>query len=194
MFIISFAIPTINRPDDLKKAVESVVEQTRLPDELIIVDQSSDNKSKIIVENILKKFPQIKLKYIWDSKIKGLVQARQVAQINSVGSLLLFGEDDIILEKEYCEQIELGFKEKPSMLGSCGNITNFSHTQLYTYIFKFFHLNIFSDPRINVFGFYEGLGHSLIPTTVLSGGVSAWRKEVFDKVGYDMKNNFQKMK
>ena len=61
---------------------------------------------------------------------------------------------------------------------------------MYTYIFKFFHLNIFSDPRINVFGFYEGLGHSLIPTTVLSGGVSAWRKEVFDKVGYDMKNNF----
>ena len=36
MFIISFAIPAINRPDDLK-AVESVVEQTRLPDELIIV-------------------------------------------------------------------------------------------------------------------------------------------------------------
>ena len=101
MFIISFAIPTINRPDDLKKAVESIVEQTRLPDELIIVDQSSDNKSKIIVENILKKFPQIKLKYIWDSKIKGLVQARQVAQVKSVGSLLLFGEDDIILEKEY---------------------------------------------------------------------------------------------
>lgn len=37
---ITAVIPTRNRPVDLVKAVASVLSQTRLPDEFMIVDQS----------------------------------------------------------------------------------------------------------------------------------------------------------
>ena len=122
--MITFAIPTLNRPSALEKAVCSLIKQTRLPDELIIVDQSSNNESKKIITRLLKNYPQIKLKYILDSKISGLVEARRVSFRNSIGSLILYGEDDFIYEKEYCEQIENGFKNFPKMLGCCGMITN----------------------------------------------------------------------
>ena len=38
MLKISLIIPTYNRPDELTVALRSVLEQTRLPDELVIVD------------------------------------------------------------------------------------------------------------------------------------------------------------
>ena len=39
--LITAVIPTRNRPDDLERAVLSICAQSRLPDALIIVDQSS---------------------------------------------------------------------------------------------------------------------------------------------------------
>mgnify|MGYP000465487560 CR=1 FL=1 len=47
--IISAVIPTKNRPHDLLQAVRSILSQKRLPDQLIIIDQSNDN-GKLINE------------------------------------------------------------------------------------------------------------------------------------------------
>ncbi|GBL32941.1 hypothetical protein EMGBS12_12510 [Methylophilaceae bacterium] len=53
--MLTAVIPTLNRPADLVQAVASVCNQIKCPGELIIVDQSSDNVSKIAVKNMLKK-------------------------------------------------------------------------------------------------------------------------------------------
>ena len=42
---ISAIIPTRDRPADLRRAVESILRQTRLPDELLIVDSSDMDTS-----------------------------------------------------------------------------------------------------------------------------------------------------
>lgn len=74
--MLTAVIPTINRPADLVQSVASVCNQIRCPDELIIVDQSSDYASKIAVENLLKTNKKINLIYIHDSRILGLVDAK----------------------------------------------------------------------------------------------------------------------
>ena len=47
----SVVIPTKNRPTELATVIDSLLAQSRLPDQLIIIDQSSPNK--VIREKII---------------------------------------------------------------------------------------------------------------------------------------------
>lgn len=189
--MITAVIPTLNRPDGLAKAVASVLAQSRLPDEFIIVDQSPGNESRLIVKSLWPAESQIKLVYIHDTSISGLVEAKLVATSRASGDIVCFLEDDIVLEVGYLEQIELGFVKLPKMLGCCGIVTNPPHQSPgYNLIFHTFRLGIFKDPRVGLYGCFTGSGHDLILSDVLSGGLSAWKRNVFNVVPFDVANGF----
>jgi GT2 family glycosyltransferase len=189
--MLTVIIPTLNRPSELMNAINSLCTQSRLPCELIIVDQSVDDLSCRAVNIILSKFKQIKLIYIHDPKILGLVDAKRLAVNQACGDIVCFLEDDVVLEPNYIYQIELGFTKNPNMIGCSGVITNPPKVNfLYKFLFVIFHKGIFKDNRIAVNGIYTGYSNSLIKSDMLSGGVSAWRREVFDKVKFDVANGF----
>ncbi|HLF97486.1 MAG TPA: glycosyltransferase family 2 protein [Methylococcaceae bacterium] len=188
---LTVVIPTRNRPDDLGKAVASILAQSRLPDEFLVVDQSAGEESRTAVEALLSGVPRIRLDYIHDPRISGLVEAKQVAAGHATGEIVYFLEDDVVLETDYLEQIERGFAARPEMLGCCGIVTNPPRQPPgYAPLFHLFHRGIFRDPRVGLFGRFEGRGHSLIPCPVISGGLSAWRREVFAAVPFDVANGF----
>ena len=189
--MLSAIIPTRNRPVDLAKAVASVCKQTRQPDEFIIVDQSPGDESFSLVSALMSGFVHIKLVYIHDPHISGLVDAKRVAAERASGDIICFLEDDVILESDYIEQIELGFTNQPEMVGCCGIITNPPHqTAIYETLFRLFHRGIFMDRRVGLYGRFSGRGNQLIASEMLSGGLSAWRREVFKVVPFDVLNGF----
>ena len=189
--IFSAVIPTRNRHKDLAKAVTSICYQTQPPDELIIVDQSAGEESRILVEKQMLKFENIKLIYVHDPLILGLVDAKRVATERAGGDIICFLEDDVILEADFIEQIENGFVVKPEMLGCCGIITNPpNQTVMYEILFQLFHRGIFKDIRVGLYGRYSERGNNLIASEVISGGLSAWRKDVFKVVPFDVLNGF----
>lgn len=188
---ITAALPTRNRPDDLAAAVDSILTQQRLPNELIIVDQSPSDESKRRIEAKFGSASAIKLTYVHDPMIAGLVAAKQVAARLSNTDVLCFLEDDVVLEPSYLAELEDGFLQQADMLGCCGVVVNLPPLPpLYSSMFHLFHLGIFHDPRVGVHGHYEGSGHSLIQSRALSGGLSAWRKEVLDVIPFDVANEF----
>lgn len=187
---ISVVIPTKNRPDDLFAAVSSIASQSRLPDELCIVDQSRDERSKLKVDKALSR-SKIPTQYIHDTSILGLVEAKSVSVKKVSGDLICFLEDDIVLEKNYLVEIERGFIENSSMLGCCGIITNPPvYSKFRLNVFRLFHTGLFYDKRVEVFGNFSGAGHPLILSNMISGGVSAWRREVFKEIEFDVRNQF----
>lgn len=188
---ITAVIPTKNRPIDLMNAVLSVFEQKRIPDEFLIIDQSPGDDSKTGVNALALKFPNINLLYLHDTSITGLVHAKKVATEKASGDIVCFLEDDVVLEPEYLQQIEKGFLDQPNMIGCSGIITNpFPQPAVYNFIFHFFHRGIFRDKRLAVYGFYNGIGHDLISSDKISGGLSAWKKEVFKEIPFDPSNNY----
>lgn len=189
--MISTVIPTRDRPSDLKIAVLSVLNQTRLPDELIVIDQSAGDDGKVSVERLLANVPAIRLVYIHDSKILGLVDAKRVAVQHATGEYVCFIEDDVVLEHDYFEQVELCFLKNKEIIGSCGVITNPPQfSQFYASMFNVFHRGIFADKRVSVFSNPANESLGLIASDKLSGGVSSWRREVFSAVPFDVKNGF----
>jgi len=188
---LTAVIPTRNRPIDLGKAVASVLAQTRLPDTLMIVDQSPGDESRLAVEGLLAGGAALRLDYVHDTAITGLVDAKRVAAGRADGEVVCFLEDDIVLEEDYFEQIERGFAGRPEMLGCCGVVTNLPPLPaFYVGLFHLFHRGVFRDPRVGVHGFVAGRGHALISSHALSGGVSAWRREVFAEIRFDVENDF----
>lgn len=189
--LITAVIPTRNRPEDLERAVLSVCAQSRLPDELIVVDQSVDDASRPRVIAALSKTPQMKVDYVLDARIAGLVAAKQVAVGRAHGDIVCFLEDDVVLERDYVRAIERGFMEHPDMAGSCGVVTNLPPLPpFYFALFHFFHRGIFHDPRVGVTGVITGSELPLIPSDYLSGGLSAYRREVFQVIDFDVANRF----
>jgi GT2 family glycosyltransferase len=190
--ILSAIIPTRNRPEDLLKAVVSIYAQNRLPEELIIIDQSSDSTSREKMEHYhaIASVP-VKLVYILDPKIPGLVAAKDHAVNIAQGEIVCFLEDDVILEPNYMEEIQRGFLNNPSMMGCCGVVSNLPPLpRNYSRYFYWFHHGIFHDTRVSVFSDKKTNQPALIPSNYLSGGLSAYRSEVFSKVKFDLHNDF----
>ena len=191
--MISAVIPTRDRPQDLVGAVESILRQTRLPNELIIVDQSAGVESKELIMNLCsgRQAGQFELVYIHDQAICGLVAAKDVAVTSSRGDIILFLEDDVILDVKYVENMVGGFHDTPQMMGSSGVILEMPRRACcYRAMFHLFHRGIFYDRRVDVHGNPGEWERKLIQSNFLNGGVSAYRREGFEKGKFDTKNGF----
>ncbi len=88
---IGVIIPVFNMEKYLHKCLESVVKQTILFDEVIIVNDGSNDRSQIICEMYCKKYPYIKL---INQENKGLSIARNVGITHSKSDYLIFLDSD----------------------------------------------------------------------------------------------------
>jgi GT2 family glycosyltransferase len=191
MLTISAVIPTKNRFADLRFAVESILAQKRLPEELVIVDQSDSTKSQEMIEYLFSGQPSIRLVYVYDPAVKGLVDAKRVGVERSTGDIVSFLEDDVVLEPEYFEGVEWAFASHPDCIGCGGVITNPARTSgIYIALQRIFLRGIFDDPRLYASAEAVRRPDMLVPCVVLSGGVSSWRRSVFATVQFDVANGF----
>tara|TARA_B100001250_G_scaffold149451_1_gene128044 strand:+ start:40828 stop:41721 length:894 start_codon:yes stop_codon:yes gene_type:complete len=187
---ISAVIPTKNRGYDLVKAVESIYNQLRKPDELIIVDQSDNDSSKTLV-NKLNLPESISLIYIHDRSIKGLVDAKYHSLKYAKFDIISFLEDDIVLEEDYFREIYNTFKLNSKILGCSGVITNANTSNLLYIILHYItHIGIFRDDRPFVYRNLFNKKNKIVSSNVISGGLSSWRLDVFKKISFDTLNNF----
>src|SRR6266446_4517295 len=96
---VSVIIPTKNRPIDLNLTVESLFQQSVLPMQLIVVDQSDTEESKERVERLFAEASfafreAVQLYYIRDPTISGGAVARNRAMQIAQGDVWLFLDDD----------------------------------------------------------------------------------------------------
>jgi glycosyltransferase involved in cell wall biosynthesis len=94
---------TKNRESELKNCVESLVNQTRTIDELVIVDASDNPKTGEYAKS-LKGNIAIRTIYINQTQ-GGMDVARNMGVEKSTGDIVLFLDDDVILNKEYNQEI-----------------------------------------------------------------------------------------
>ncbi len=224
---VSAVIPTKNRPEDLVVAVRSILTQSMPPMELIIIDQSSDPRGRVLVEklfadmysnvqslapqlnaivntqssssklvndvavgvNVTALKPAVELQYVLDSTIAGLVPARAHAVQLAKGDCVMFFEDDVVLEPDYIATMINAFGRRPEMMGATGIIINYKPSFSYRFFHRLFHRGIFHDPRLDWHGSCEK-GDAMIPSLFLNGGLSAYRRDVFNRVAFDCANGF----
>ena len=102
--LISVIIPTYNRPQLLKRAINSVKNQTYSNIEIIIVDGSNNNDAELLFNND-EQYKYIKSTYNHPNVL------RNIGINNSNGQLIAFLDDDDTWEKEKIEKQVKSFEK-----------------------------------------------------------------------------------
>lgn len=116
---ISAIICTLNRADYLRKAIQSLVEQTLNKDlfEIIVVDNNSTDNTQEVVK---KEFGTVtNLHYLFEP-ILGLSQARNTGWKNAKGKYIAYLDDDAIANPSWLEQIIQAFETIEPQPGCVG--------------------------------------------------------------------------
>lgn len=99
----SFVIATRNRPNDLLTTVRSLVAQTVLPAELVIVDSSDETPTRTEIEALCSS-AGIKLDFHHPAP-RGLTVQRNVGIDRSSGDPVFFVDDDVWLDPDCHEEV-----------------------------------------------------------------------------------------
>ncbi len=112
---VSVIIPTYNRPDLVKKAIQSVLNQTYHDFEIIVVDDGIKKRA----EEAVKSFSNQQIRYIKHPQNRGGAAARNTGIRASGGRFIAFLDDD---DEWLPEKLEIQMKEfanTPAEVGFC---------------------------------------------------------------------------
>lgn len=103
--------------------LESVQSQTLYPDEIIVVDGSSDDYTKIALQ---KKAIQNLIYFKVNPEDRGLTRQRNfgISNVNANSEVVCFLDDDTVLENDYFEQLLSTYKLHPEAIAVGGYIIN----------------------------------------------------------------------
>ena len=117
--MISVIIPTRNRCKSLNRTLESI-EKCKYDDlyEIIVVDNGSSDATHSVCEKKKKNLP---IRYIYDER-PGLHVGRNVGYQQSKGEILVYLDDDVILQEQFLQTVSeyMNTEEKIGLL--TGNV------------------------------------------------------------------------
>lgn len=192
----SVIICTRNRVNDLMKCMDSLTIQTRPIFELIIID-SGDR----VLDDVIGKYKNsLSIKYIRCKS--SLTAARNIGIKEGRGDLIVFLDDDVVLDREYIYNVTHVFETYGKEVGAVsGNIISdelrsrcFSSLIRYpvvrrsrNFVFKLFFLYGWGDGRFQPSGFpTHPIGKKDVRfIECLQGASMTFRKEVFENMRFD---------
>lgn len=205
----SLIICTYNRRNAIETLIHSIVAQSVYPNQIIIVDGSLNQETKIYFETTNLK----NLDYFFvDDSNRGLTKQRNygISKVNTDSEIVCFLDDDTVLVGDYFSEIINTYKKFPEAFGVGGYIINESNwifvgdtykATLQEYCFdgwktkegsrlvlrKLLKLDSNEPPGYSS-EFSHGRSVGFLPPSgktykveQLMGGVSSFRKEVLDK-------------
>jgi len=189
---ISVIICTRNRFDDFTKTLSSLIAQTCLPDELIVVDSSDEKELEAHLGSLKLPFP---VRYFRTQP--GLTLQRNRGIRECTNDLIFFFDDDVNLDRNYLAEVKKVFlNDTNHKIGAVGGkiieksppSVRLKFEQFTFYVLrlifgvvgtrngKFYPSGMPSHPhRSQPSGFIE----------CLSGCCMAFRREVFEKAEFD---------
>ncbi len=98
---VSLIVSTYNWPESLELCLNSVMRQTRLPDEVIVADDGSASPTRELVEHI-QKYSPVKLIHVWHEDMGfRLAKIRNKALRAAKSNYIIQIDHDIIIEKNF---------------------------------------------------------------------------------------------
>lgn len=200
------------RPKPLLQLLQSVQEQTVYPNEILIIDGSTNQDTELVLK---QNYIENLIYFLVSDSDRGLTKQRNfgISKANSSSEIVCFLDDDIVLEKDYFEQLLQTYQIHSEALGVGGYISNetqwsFVGDNYIIPINEFYFdgwkrkdgsrfilrkkLGLDSDCPPGYSSLYShGRSVGFLPpsgkvyeTEMLMGGVSSFRKKVFDTIQF----------
>ena len=119
----SLIICTYKRPQALLTLLQSVKQQTLYPNEILIIDGSTNTDTKAVLNQ--NSFENIKY-YLVSKEDRGLTRQRNfgIGKTAHESEIICFLDDDTVLDSNYFKELITTYKDFPNALGIGGYISN----------------------------------------------------------------------
>ena len=105
----SVVVVTKDRPENLRNLLRSLVRQTLMPDEVLVVDNNSSKNYVPVFQDYKDRLP---LRTVIEP-IPGIPSARNRGIHESIGDIILFTDDDCVADKHWVENMVKPFYKNP---------------------------------------------------------------------------------
>jgi len=121
---VSVIIPTYNRPDHLGEALDSILVQSTPPQEVLVVDDSTDERISELVGARVQEFSAkgVSLRYMRNPRERSAAIARNVGLEHTGSEIVLFMDDDVVLGPGYMEAVLSVYRTHPDAVGVQGHM------------------------------------------------------------------------
>lgn len=205
----SLIICTFQRPDALVKLLDSVSEQTKYPDEILIIDGSTDNQTRDVLAE--KNFRNTQYFKVLENQ-RGLTRQRNfgIKKVSGKTEIICFLDDDVVLKMDYFENLLKTYIKYPHAIGVGGYIidaVNWEENEeaaIGDFVYDGFKrklgsrnllrkkFGLLSDTPPGIMpkasnGFSTGFlppSGKVYPVEHFMGGVASYRKELFQKIRF----------
>jgi GT2 family glycosyltransferase len=179
-------IATYERPEELRRMLGSLAEQTRLPERTIVVDASRDSRTRDVVEAMSGR---LSIHYETAETPSAAQQRNQGARLVST-PLVAFIDDDTTLEPGTCEKLCAPFERDPQTGGVAGRLVGGDRPVPRGLLWWYYRLQAgfnhptygarLFGPAINCYPSYtEAAGQELIPAEWLGSTCVFYNTEAF---------------
>lgn len=119
--LVSVIIPTYSRPDNITRAIESVLNQTYTPIEIIVVDDNGEGTPyQLQTEEILKQYiDNSQITYIKHKENRNGSVARNTGLKNSHGQYVNFLDDDDVFAPDKISKQVYRLSQTHDSIGAC---------------------------------------------------------------------------
>lgn len=174
MYSVSVIIPSCERPNLLAQAVKSVQNQTRKPNEIVVVNDASTESYDEVIKGLKKEAESkdISFTYVYNQKQEGGAESRNIGVRNSSGNILMFlDDDDTWTEHKIADQLDVFKNNEEVGLVYSGRIV-VDGSDRDQELFKV-------NPKDKGFVYPEILYHNIIGIT----SSVALKKDIFEEAG-----------
>ncbi len=187
---LSVVICTKDRPAELDLCLGSLSRQTRLPAEVIVVDASTNLPEREVNEFRSRIGPECNVELL--RAAPGLTRQRNIGVQVASGSVVLFLDDDTVLDENYVKEIAAVYEQdhESKIAGAGGAIIpdpTLRESRLRRAFRRVFLLPSFGRGRVKRSGYQEFAfsPRELLEVEFLSGCNMSYRREVFDCLHFD---------
>ncbi|MBN1844593.1 MAG: glycosyltransferase family 2 protein [Sedimentisphaerales bacterium] len=115
---LTVIIPTLQRAASVRRLLDSIARQSRLPEQILVVDASEDRDTETVVQQA---DAVLRGRLTYFRSERGLTRQRNFAIHKARGDLVGFFDDDVVLDEEYLERMAEVFETDAS--GRIGGAT-----------------------------------------------------------------------
>lgn len=126
---ISILIPCHNEEKSIKVCVQSCLDQTRLPDQILVINDGSTDHSAEILASFSNSIEVVTIPVATGNKS----HAQEYGLPYVTGDIFISTDGDTILDPKLVETAERTFKEQPRIVAICGCVKSIKYNWLTAY-------------------------------------------------------------
>ncbi len=171
---ISVVICAHNEQDWLPKTLDSLLDQLRRPDEILVVDNASTDQTAQVVETYAAQHPDANIRRVYEPT-KGLFRARDAGWRAAKSEIVVATDADILFPPGWLQNYERAFEAHPDVVAMTGPVKYYDAPLFINRFAWFFELT--NQP--------EGIGRLFNKMYHVNGGNSAYRRSALEAInGY----------